>query len=107
MSTYLEKKKTCPICKAENLRNAFQVHYWRENLFDYSDCQSCGATFANPIPNDELISQGNNALVRLYQQGRSLEQEFREARQAYLRGKLLARRLTRWKRKGRLLELGC
>lgn len=59
------------------------------------------------MPSDELISKGNNALVRFYQQGRSDDQEFREARQAYLRGKLFARKLSRWKKKGRLLELGC
>jgi len=98
---------TCPICGSEKLTSAFDLHYWRENRLSYSDCQACGATFADPMPSDELISKGNNALVRLYQQGSSPEQEFREARQAYLRGKLLARKLSRWKRKGRLLELGC
>lgn len=103
----MKKQETCPICGSDQLTAAFQAHYWRENLLYYSDCQSCGATFANPMPSNEVISQGNNALVRLDQQGRSLEQEFREARQAYLRGKLLAQKLTRWKRKGRLLELGC
>lgn len=107
MTKFLEKQKACPICESESLSPAFQVHYWRENIFDYSDCQSCGATFANPMPSDELISKGNDALVRYYRQGRSLDQEFREARQAYLRGKLLARQLSRWKRTGRLLELGC
>jgi len=107
MSKFLEKQKTCPICGSDKLVAAFHVYYWQENLLDYSDCQSCGATFANPMPNDDLISSGNDALVRLYQQGRSFDHEFREARQAYLRGKILAQKLSRWKRKGRLLELGC
>lgn len=104
---FLEKTTTCPICQGDVLRPAFQLRYWRENLLDYSDCPDCGATFANPMPSNELISRGNDALVRLYQQERSPEQEFREARQAYLRGKMLARKLSHWKRQGRLLELGC
>lgn len=107
MNTAPERQKNCPICNSDKLRPAFQAYYWRENRFDYFDCHSCMATFANPMPNNSLISKGNDALVRLYHQGRSFSQEFREARQAYLRGKLLARKLKRWKRKGRLLELGC
>src|SRR5262245_61247827 len=98
---------SCPICESKRLSPAFQVRYWRENLLSYSDCAECGATFADPMPSDEVISQGNDALVRRDQQERSPEQEFREARQAYLRGKVLGRKLSRWKRKGRLLELGC
>ncbi len=107
MSKPLEKQKNCPICESDQLIPAFQVYYWQENLLHYSDCKSCGATFANPMPSNDLISLGNNALVRLYQQNSSPDQEFREARQAYLRGKLFAHKLTRWKKKGRLLELGC
>jgi SAM-dependent methyltransferase len=58
------------------------------------------------MPSDQLITQGNEALVRLYHQKRSFEQEFRDARQAYLRGKVLSRKLKSWKKKGRFLEIG-
>lgn len=74
---------------------------------NFDDCGNCGLTFANPMPSDDLISQGNAALVRLYHQGKSFSQEFREARQSYLRGKMFARTLRRWKKHGRFLELGC
>jgi 2-polyprenyl-3-methyl-5-hydroxy-6-metoxy-1,4-benzoquinol methylase len=102
-----QKTGHCPICNSEQLVDAFQVYYWKENLFDYSDCLFCRATFANPMPDDELISKGNNALVRLFRRGRTEEQEFREARQAYLRGKIFAAKLRQWKKKGKFLELGC
>lgn len=107
MANFLDTQTTCPICSSGDITPAFHVNYWRDNVFKYSDCHKCGATFANPMPSDELISKGNDALVRHDQHERTMEQEFREARQAYLRGKLLARKLTHWKRKGKLLELGC
>ena len=107
MSNFVEKQTNCPICNSSDLRGDLKIHYWRENLLNFSDCTRCGASFANPMPSDSLISQGNSALVRLYQNGRSEEQELREARQAYLRGKLFAQKLSRIKKKGRVLELGC
>lgn len=103
----LNKAAHCPLCQSPRLSDAFEVQYWREHTLTYNDCAACGAVFANPMPSDAVITQGNEALVRRYQQHRSLEQEFREARQAYLRGRMLARSLTSWKKHGRVLELGC
>lgn len=99
--------KNCPICESPNLKKGIDLYYWRENLLHFSDCGGCNLTFANPMPSDELISQGNSALVRLYHQGKSFEQDFREARQSYLRGKVMALKLKSWKKRGRFLELGC
>ena len=59
------------------------------------------------MPDDDAITLGNDALVRFYEVNKTKETEFREARQAYLRGKLLGKKLMRWKRGGRSLELGC
>lgn len=59
------------------------------------------------MPSTELISKGNDALVRHYQRGRSFADEFRDARQAYLRGRLFASKLKRFQKSGRLLDIGC
>jgi SAM-dependent methyltransferase len=59
------------------------------------------------MPSDQVISDGNNALVKWYGRGRTFEHDFKDARQAYLRGKLLGGKLTRWKRQGTLLDIGC
>lgn len=102
-----KQAEVCPICKSNELKSGLDLFYWRENRLHFSDCAGCGLTFANPMPSDDLISRGNSALVRLYHQGKTFDQEFREARQAYLRGKVLALKLNRWKKRGRFLELGC
>jgi 2-polyprenyl-3-methyl-5-hydroxy-6-metoxy-1,4-benzoquinol methylase len=105
---FLPPNSVCPICASARLESrSLEISYWREHLIRFDRCSECGAVFANPMPSDELISRGNSALVRWYQQGRTFEHEFRDARQAYLRGRVLARRLKRFKRKGRLLDLGC
>jgi len=104
---FLEKVTACPLCRSKNLVPAFQVFYWRENLLSFDDCTDCGACFANPMPSDALISDGNGALVRLYQQGSSFVHAFKEARQAYLKGKQFGSKLRKWKKKGKFLELGC
>lgn len=83
------------------------IHYWRENPLRFFRCGECEAHFANPMPSDTTITQGNNALVKWYGRGRSASDDFRDARQAYLRGKLFARKLKRWQRHGRLLDIGC
>lgn len=101
------KAQQCPICDSKNLKFALKIYYWKEFLLDFDECLGCGATFANPMPTDEMISTGNDALVRLYQKDKTTDQEFREARQAYLRGKVLAKKLSSWKPSGRALELGC
>jgi len=59
------------------------------------------------MTDDTLIARGNDALVKWYGRGRTFEHDFRDARQAYLRGKLLARKLKRWKKRGALLDIGC
>ncbi len=107
MEKFLEIQSSCPICHSRDLTTNLELRYWRENVLHFSDCAQCRATFANPMPSDELISQGNTALVRYYQKDKDFTQEFREARQAYLKGKILARRLRRWKKKGKFLEIGC
>lgn len=81
--------------------------YWQEYPLNFHLCRNCGARFANPMPSNALIERGNNALVRHYQRGREFVHEFKDARQAYLRGKLLAKKLSRWKARGKLLEIGC
>lgn len=80
--------------------------YWHEYAFDYYLCKNCGARFANPMPGNDIIAKGNDALVRFYQKDRSFDDEFRDARQAFLRGKLLGKKLKRWKKNGKLLEVG-
>lgn len=107
MADFLKRFETCPVCDSPEIRFELKIHYWREYPLDFSECRKCGACFANPMPANEVISDGNEALVRLYQQGRTFENEFRDARQAYLRGRLLAKKLSRWKKKGKLLDLGC
>lgn len=107
MDKYLPAAAACPICEAAELNPAFRVNYWQEFPLQFVDCAGCGASFANPMPSDQAIGLGNDALVRHYQAGATPEGEFRDARQAYLRGKMLAARLRRWKKKGKLLELGC
>jgi 2-polyprenyl-3-methyl-5-hydroxy-6-metoxy-1,4-benzoquinol methylase len=97
----------CPICHSDKITYRLTIHYWRENPLPFFSCSQCEACFAHPMPTTQLISQGNNALVRWYQQGRTFEHEFRDARQAYLRGRMLASRLARWRKKGTLLDLGC
>jgi 2-polyprenyl-3-methyl-5-hydroxy-6-metoxy-1,4-benzoquinol methylase len=59
------------------------------------------------MPDHQMISDGNNALVKWYGQGRTFDHDFRDARQAYLRGKLLGKKLNRWKKSGKLLDIGC
>ncbi len=107
MASFFPKFERCPICGSDRLRPALTIHYWRENPLAFDDCEACHACFANPMPGDALISRGNDALVRWYQRDRTFAHEFRDARQAYLRGKLLAKKLSRWKEHGRLLDLGC
>lgn len=97
----------CPICGSSRLESKLKLYYWRENLLNFSDCIECGLNFANPMPTDALITLGNTALVNHYHQNRTFEHEFRDARQAYLKGKIFSRKLNRWKPKGRILEIGC
>jgi len=97
----------CPICGSSRIQPRLKINYWRENALSFSECDECRACFANPMPSSELITRGNEALVKWYQQGRTYEAEMRDARQAYLRGKLLARRLKRIRRRGTLLDVGC
>lgn len=98
----------CPACaRVGTLRPDFEIYYWRENRLQFLRCDHCGLSFAHPFLTSELISQGNQALVQFYQRGRTWDQEFYDARKAYLRGKVLASRLSRWKPRGRLLDLGC
>ena len=97
----------CPICHSPKIAFALVVHYWRENPLRFYRCEDCEAHFANPMPSDEVITQGCNALVKWHGKGRTGEDDFRDARQAYLRGMLLAKKLKRWKRKGTLLDIGC
>lgn len=59
------------------------------------------------MPSTDVIRDGNDALVRFYQRGRTFSDEFRDARQAYLRGRLFASKLKRFKNAGRLLDIGC
>lgn len=106
MSDFLPAAIECPVCGSSKLQNSLELRYWRENRLSFSDCVDCRLTFANPMPSDALITKGNEALVRLYHRGRSFEQEFRDARQAYLRGKVLAAKLRGWKKRGRFLEIG-
>ncbi|MCM0604708.1 MAG: class I SAM-dependent methyltransferase [Xanthomonadaceae bacterium] len=101
------KYEFCPACKSSSLKFDLNVNYWNEFPLAFDRCADCGATFANPMPTDQTIATGNEALVRLYELAKTPETEFREARQAYLRGKLLARKLMKWKYSGRALELGC
>ncbi len=104
---FLPKLNHCPICDSSQLASNLVLRYWQENPLDFSECADCGLCFANPMPGEKLLTDGNGALVRYYHRGRSTDQEFREARQAYLRGKLFAQRLRRWKKQGRFLEIGC
>src|SRR4051794_14507620 len=107
MPLFYEPVSNCPICSSNRLTFDLVMHYWREYPLTYSHCGECGASFANPMPSTELITRGNSALVRWLQKDRTFDHEFRDARQAYLRGKLLGGRLSRWRREGRLLDLGC
>lgn len=109
MSSNLWKPKVqvCPACGSSELRPALVIKYWREYPLEFEECGVCGCTFANPMPSEALISRGNDALVRLYQRGRTFEHEFRDARQAYLRGRIFARKLRKITRRGCLLEIGC
>lgn len=97
----------CPICGSAEVVYRLTIDYWQENPLQFFSCSACEACFADPMPSTKLITEGNSALVRWYHQGRSFEDEFRDARQAYLRGRMLAKKLSRWKTKGTLLDLGC
>lgn len=99
--------ESCPICDSKDISFFIEIYYWRENPLQFYRCQSCKAHFANPMPNNRLITEGNDALVRWYDQGRNFAQEFRDARHAYLKGRLLADQLSSWKKEGKLLDLGC
>lgn len=99
--------RRCPICGNVDLHSDLTIHYWRENPLPFSHCPNCEATFANPMPTTETITKGNDALVRFYQRGRTFTDEFRDARQAYLRGRLFAAKLKRFRQSGRLLDIGC
>lgn len=63
------------------------------------------------MPSDQVIEAGNEALVRLMGKGKSFESEFQDARKAYLKGRVLAKRLKAQPlgegHRKRLLELGC
>ncbi len=107
MADFLTPSTQCPVCNSPQISKSFKTYYWKEYEFQFFDCAKCDASFANPMPSDELISRGNSALVHQSKINRSSESEFREARQAYLRGKLFARQLMKWKKRGKLLELGC
>ena len=107
MSDWFPPLKNCPACDSAAIATHFKMIYWQEFPLDFFLCKNCGARFANPMPGNSLIARGNNALVRHYSRGRTFDHEFRDARQAYLRGKLLGRRLMKWKKAGRLLEIGC
>src|SRR5437899_790669 len=98
---------SCPICSSAQMAEPLTIHYWREHPLRFEECQSCRACFADPMPPEEVITQGQEALDLWQQQDRTFSLEFRAARQAYLRGKLLAQRLERWKARGKLLDLGC
>lgn len=97
----------CPACGSASPRFAFKLHYWREHLLEFKECRACRTQFCDPMPSTEVIRRGNDALVKRGLAGKSFETEFREARQAYLRGRLLGTRLKRLAPRGRLLELGC
>src|SRR4051812_33352614 len=104
---YFDPYDQCPICESPQIQFWIDIYYWRENLLQFFRCRECLACFANPMPAHKMISDGNNALVRWDHKDRTFEHEFRDARQAYLRGKLLGRRLQRWKPNGVLLDIGC
>lgn len=107
MNLFQNKLTTCPICQSPHLKFELSLHYWREYLLNYEKCDECGATFSNPFPTETVISKGNSALVKHYESKKTFEDDFKDARQAYLRGRLLAQRLMRIRKKGRLLDLGC
>ncbi|MGZ6334095.1 MAG: class I SAM-dependent methyltransferase, partial [Bdellovibrionota bacterium] len=107
MGDFFPAATRCPICDSPKIARELTIHYWREFPLQFDRCSECGATFANPMPADSVIRDGNNALVRWYQKDQSFDDEFRNARQNYLRGRVLAGRLSRWKKHGRLLDVGC
>jgi 2-polyprenyl-3-methyl-5-hydroxy-6-metoxy-1,4-benzoquinol methylase len=104
---YLESVSQCPVCDSPKIEFGFVIHYWKENPLRFFICKNCALHFANPMPADRLIADGNNALVKWYGKDREFSHEFRDARQAYLRGRMLAGKLKRWKKKGKLLDIGC
>jgi 2-polyprenyl-3-methyl-5-hydroxy-6-metoxy-1,4-benzoquinol methylase len=107
MSEWFAKVAACPACGSPSIEPHFKMIYWLEYPLEFYLCNNCAARFANPMPGNEVIAKGNDALVRYYSRGRRFEHEFRDARQAYLRGKLFARKLRKFKPHGRLLEIGC
>lgn len=99
--------QACPCCASTDFNFSFVMTYWRDYPLRFHDCKNCEASFANPMPSDDLITRGNNALVSLAHQNRTFESEFKDARQAYLRGRIFAEELKKIKESGRLLEVGC
>lgn len=104
---WFPRVSSCPACGSGGIHPCMRQYYWQDHALHFDECAECGSRFANPMPGTKLIERGNNALVRHYQRGRTFDHEFRDARRALLKGRLFGRHLRRWKKNGRILEIGC
>ena len=93
----MEKMAACPICPAQGAKNCLcQVSLVHPGAHDLLQCPACGVRYFEPMPAPAQLEQFYSPAY--FNFDRSREEG---------KGLAFARRLQRWKRSGKLLDVGC
>ncbi len=96
---YAPPVQHCYFCGHEQFRPHSQALYWGEFPLEFMQCRHCDLIFANPMPNLEVVFEGNRALNILHGSRGTFSQ--------YRGGKEFTFVLNRFRPKGVLLDVGC
>ncbi len=88
---------TCPLCFSRNQKRFLcKVTLTSGTSFDLAECPTCGVIAFNPLPSPEQLTEFYSAAY--YDFDRYREEG---------KGMAFARKLARWRKTGRLLDVGC
>lgn len=96
---YNPRAEHCYFCSSRDLKPHSQATYWKEFPLNFVECAECDLIFANPMPNLEIVVQGNRAL--------NVHHVSRGTFSQYRGGKEFALFLQSLKPRGTMLDVGC
>ncbi|RKY92666.1 hypothetical protein DRQ15_01710 [candidate division KSB1 bacterium] len=102
------KSIICPFCENTDFISVCRINLGGLSEREVVRCTNCRLAFVNPLPTED-------ELQRFYVQQYFLSDDprwgfcnyFANRKSQYLQGRIIARRLRRWKPHGRVLDVGC
>ncbi len=96
---FKKKSEKCIFCGSSTLLKYCEAVYWNYADLNFERCNECGLIFCNPMPDEETIRKGNNALNIVHTSRGTVSQ--------YRGGKEFSLFLRKIKRSGIFLDVGC